>query len=219
MTATKKPKKIRQPQAFWVRAVHAPQAMQIKITLLDVTPPVWRRFLIPNEFTVADLRLAVQIVMGWQDSHLDQFTIGRDRYDVQQFEMSPDFEGESAKDGRTAVLAYTLPQPGTSFLYTYDFGDSWEHELVVEKLLPIEPGKAYPRCLEGARACPPEDTGGSWGYAELLEILADPKHPEYEERLEWLGEKFDPEKFSIRAVNGQLNRRFKPYHVRKAKKL
>ena len=193
--------------------------MQIKITLLEVDPPVWRRFLIPNEFTLADLRVVVQTVMGWQDSHLDQFTIGQDRYAVQQFEMSSDFDVESAKDGHTAVLAYTLPQPGTPFLYTYDFGDSWEHELVVEKVLPIEREKAYPRCLEGARACPPEDTGGSWGYAELLEILADRKHPEYEERLEWLGEKFDPEKFSPRAVNGQLNRCFKPYHVSKPRKL
>jgi len=90
------------------------------------------------------------------------------------------------------------------FLYEYDFGDGWEHELLVEKILPAEPGVGYPRCLKGKRACPPEDVGGVWGYADFLEIMRDPNHPEHEDMLEWVGGEFDPEVFDLEEVNAEL---------------
>ena len=94
------------------------------------------------------------------------------------------------------------------FGYTYDFGDDWEHAITIEKTLPAAEGTTYPTCVAGKRACPPEDCGGPWGYQELLEIIADPAHPERAERLEWLGEDFDPEDFSLEAVNTRLAGRF-----------
>ena len=89
-------------------------------------------------------------------------------------------------------------------IYEYDFGDSWEHELLVEKILPLEEGKRYPVCLTGKRACPPEDCGGIWGYASLLEAIRDPEHPEHEEMVDWVGGEFDPEAFDLDEVNREL---------------
>ena len=90
--------------------------------------------------------------------------------------------------------------------YCYDFGDSWEHEIVVEGIVPAEPNVRYPRCLDGRRASPPEDCGGAWGYAELLRVLSDPRHEEHAERREWLGHGFDPERFDLAATNRALTR-------------
>ena len=90
------------------------------------------------------------------------------------------------------------------FTYEYDFGDSWQHEIVLEKTLESEPDVAYPRCIDGARACPPEDVGGIWGYAEFLEAISDPNHENHDEMVEWVGGEFDPEKFSVDEVNKEL---------------
>ena len=90
------------------------------------------------------------------------------------------------------------------FIYEYDFGDSWQHEIVLEKTLEPEPGITYPRCIEGERACPPEDVGGIWGYAEFLDAISDPNHEDHDERVEWVGGEFDPEKFSVDKVNKEL---------------
>jgi hypothetical protein len=102
------------------------------------------------------------------------------------------------------TLAEIAPAAGDRLVYEYDFGDGWEHDLLVEKVLEPEPGATYPVCLKGRRACPPEDVGGIWGYAEFLQILGDPDHPEYEERLEWIGGEFDPEEFDVEDVNAAL---------------
>lgn len=213
MPARKKtsPSKPPTPSLVWVKSVKDPQVLQIKITLLAVDPPVWRRLQIRNDATLADLRLALQIAVGWEDSHLDQFDLGEHRFSVPRGMEGLGFEDDDdAKDARVAVLHFTLPPPGTPFGYTYDFGDGWEHALVVEAVLPLNARAKYPRCVDGARACPPEDCGGPWGYADLLKVLADPQHAEYEEMTEWLGGKFDPEKFSPPAVNRELNRYFAP---------
>jgi hypothetical protein len=92
----------------------------------------------------------------------------------------------------------------SKFLYSYDFGDDWRHEIVVEKVLPSDPKVTYPVCMKGKRACPPEDCGGPWGYVELLDILADRKHPEHKSRKEWLGGDFDAEEFALDRVNAEL---------------
>jgi hypothetical protein len=109
-----------------------------------------------------------------------------------------------AKDARTVTLERLVPREKSKLLYEYDFGDSWDHELLVEKRLPLAAGKRYPVCLTGKRACPPEDCGGVWGYASVLEAIRDPEHPEHEEMLEWVGGEFDPEAFDLDEVNREL---------------
>jgi hypothetical protein len=106
----------------------------------------------------------------------------------------------------TPKLLQTFRGGAESRLYEYDFGDRWDHELVIEKILPLEAGKHYPACLAGKRACPPEDCGGIWGYAGSLEAIHDPKHPEHEEMLEWVGGEFDPDAFDVDEVNTGLQR-------------
>jgi Plasmid pRiA4b ORF-3-like protein len=137
--------------------------------------------------------------MGWEDAHLHAFRIGGTRYGP----ADDDFAEEV--DETTVSVAGTLGVSGRGE-YDYDFGDSWEHDLVVEK--PKEPLVlgAIATCSAGRRACPPEDCGGVWGYANLLEVLADPRHEDHEDRLEWLGGEFDPEAFELSAVNARLER-------------
>ncbi len=108
------------------------------------------------------------------------------------------------KNAQRTKLSQVAKGEKNKFSYVYDMGDNWEHELVVEKILSPEAGKHYPVCLTGKRACPPEDCGSIWGYAELLEIIKDPEHEEYEERMEWLGEEFNPEAFNTEEVNQAL---------------
>ena len=117
--------------------------------------------------------------------------------------MLEEMEGE---DARRVTLATLVRGEKCKFLYEYDFGDSWEHELLVEKILPREEGKRYPLCLTGKRACPPEDCGGMWGYVGFLAAIRDPKHPEHKGMLEWIGGEFDPDVFDLDEVNTELQR-------------
>jgi len=175
---------------------------QIKVTLRHSKPPIWRRIQVPADVNLATLHRILQAVMGWADYHLHQFIIDDDCYG----EPHPDYEvwGPEMRDERRAELGRLVPEEGLKFLYEYDFGDGWEHDLLVEKILPPEPGAGYPRCLKGKRACPPEDVGGVWGYADFLEVIRDPDHPEHEEWLEWVGGEFEPEVFDMEEVNAEL---------------
>jgi hypothetical protein len=141
------------------------------------------------------------MVFDWTDSHLHAFEISGRRYSCPEFDLD-DFEGRFADEG-TALLCEVARSVGARLRYTYDFGDSWEHDLVVEEILPPD---AVPHAVwvAGRRAGPPEDCGGVWGYAELLDILADPEHPQHAERLEWLGHQHDPAAFDMQAVNRAL---------------
>jgi len=177
---------------------------QLKITLGRVRPPIWRRVQVPSDLTLARLHDVVQDVMGWTDTHLHSFDMGGEEIGI----PSPE-DWRPVRDERRVRLADVLPSPKERALYTYDFGDDWEHAIVVEKILAPEPGARYPVCLAGRRACPPEDVGGAWRYAEMLAALEDPSNPEREEYLEWLGRPFDPEAFDPDEVNGLLRRRFK----------
>jgi len=171
---------------------------QMKITLRDVDPPVWRRLLIPADATLGDLNFILQAAMGWTNSHLHQFTIdGMDYSD-------PRFEVDGAEDEFAVTLADVVPAERLRFNLLYDFGDAWDHEITVEKILPRESGERYPLCVAGERACPPEDCGGVWGYEELLEAILDPKHEEHGSMLEWFGGAFDPEAFDAAALNKRL---------------
>ncbi len=175
--------------------------ISLKVTLRGAKPPIWRRLLAPANMTLADLHEAIQRAMGWDGGHLHVFDIdGRSYGDRSAVDDVAD-ENRLTLDGvrRSGVAR---------FAYTYDFGDDWEHTITIEKTLPAAQGTTYPACIAGKRACPPEDCGGPWGYQELLDIIADPAHPERVERLEWLGEEFDPEEFSVEVANATLAARF-----------
>ena len=187
------------------RAPAAGHVFQLKVTLLDTKPPIWRRALVDGASTLDHLHEVIQAAFGWWNYHLHEFEVGRTRYGV----PDPDEDwGEPPRDEwRTRLDA--VAGEGSSFRYTYDFGDGWDHKITVEKVLPADSTRPVPACVDGRRACPPEDCGGTWGYRELLEILADPAHPEHNERREWLGrpfdlEAFDPSEFEDNLRNGGL---------------
>ena len=173
---------------------------QIKVTLRGAKPLIWRRLRLPAATTLAQLHQVIQVAFGWEDAHLHAFEVGGRRY------SRPDFElwDEAADEGK-ARLQGLATRPGARLRYTYDFGDSWEHDLLVEDILASD-GVAHAVCLNGRRAGPPEDCGGVWGYAELCDILADPNHPDRGERLEWLGHPHDPDAFDKDAINASLAR-------------
>jgi hypothetical protein len=171
----------------------------LKIQLLDIEPAIWRRFIVPASITLDRLHDVIQIVMGWTDSHLHEFTIGNKRYTEYP---------ESKKDGLVCGryrLGDLLKQKGRTFRYLYDFGDSWEHELVLEESRYFNPElRTELACLEGERACSPEDVGGILGYFEFCKALKDPEHEEHESYMEWSGGDYDSERFDADAVNGEL---------------
>jgi hypothetical protein len=176
-----------------------PVIYQIKVTLKGSKPPIWRRMQVTSETTLAQLHRILQRVMGWEGYHLYQFVVGGMEYsDPSTLE---EMEGE---DARRVTLATLVRGEKDTFLYEHDFGDSWDHELLIEKVLPVEAGKHYPVCLTGKRACPPEDCGGIWGYAGFLDTIQDPQQPEHEEMLAWIGGEFDPEAFDRDEVNREL---------------
>jgi Plasmid pRiA4b ORF-3-like protein len=176
--------------------------LSLKVTLRHIRPPIWRRILVPRDMTLADLHRAIQAVMGWEDAHLHSFSVGGRQY------SDPAMLPDAANEAR--VTLNSLARSGTTrFTYTYDFGDDWEHDILIEKRPPATAAKAYPACVAGKRNCPPEDCGGPWGYEELLAALADPNHPEHAERLEWLGEAFDPEDFAVAHADVVLGAAFR----------
>ena len=175
---------------------------QIKVTLNGSKPPIWRRIQVPSDINLGKLHRILQVVMGWTDSHLHQFIMGGTYYG----EPDPDYRdmGMEMRDEKRVKLNQLVRGEKSRLRYEYDFGDSWEHELLVEKILPPEPGVRYPVCLKGKRACPPEDVGGVWGYPDFLEAIQNPDHSEHEDMLEWIGGEFDPEAFDLDEVNEAL---------------
>jgi len=174
---------------------------QLKVTLKGIKPPIWRRIQVLNNTTLSKLHRILQVVMGWTDSHLHQFIVGRTFYGI----PDPDF-GMDIRNEKGVKLGQIAAQEKAKFVYEYDFGDSWEHEILVEKILSPGEGVRYPVCVTGKRACPPEDCGGVWGYADLLGAIENPDHPERDEMLEWLGEDFEPEEFDADSINQMLKK-------------
>jgi hypothetical protein len=192
-----------------VGTVPAPRIYQLKITLSDVKPAIWRRVLVPCDLTLAQLHKVLQVAMGWEDYHLHEFHIGG----VTIGAPDPDAPRTQINEKKVRLFD-VLGKVGVKGVYTYDFGDGWEHNVVVEKILSPEPGVAYPVCVTGKRRGPPEDSGGPFGYENLLEVLGDPKHEEHKTMREWIGGDFDPEAFSV----DDVNRRLAPLQRRPAKK-
>jgi hypothetical protein len=174
---------------------------QLKVTLRGIRPPIWRRVLVPAKFSLHKLHQVIQLAMGWTDSHLHEFIINGLPYSIPSPE---DFEPVS--DERRHSLSQIAMREKRKFFYEYDFGDSWEHEIVVEKILSPESGVKYPACIKGKRACPPEDVGGVWGYETFLEAIGDPHHEEHDSYLEWVGGYFDPEACDLDEINQALAR-------------
>lgn len=174
---------------------------QLKVMLIGSKPPIWRRILVADTTTLSQLHNILQIVMGWDDYHLHMFTINGQIYGDPEGDEYGDL---GTKNEARFKLNQLVSGEGLKFRYEYDFGDSWEHELIVEKILLAEKGVRYPLCIAGKRACPPEDVGGVWGYEDFLRAIANPKHPEHDEYLEWIDGGFDPERFDLEEVNDRL---------------
>ncbi|MCP4606068.1 MAG: hypothetical protein GY847_37085 [Proteobacteria bacterium] len=169
---------------------------QIKVTLDESKPPIWRRILVSGNSTLSKFHHILQVTMGWTDSHLHQFIVGQTYFG----EPHPD-AGFDVQDERRVKLKQIVPGEGFKFRYEYDFGDSWLHNLLVEKVLEPEPGQQYPVCVKGKRACPPEDVGGVWGYDTFLEAIRNSDHLEHDMYTEWIGSEFNSEAFDLDKTN------------------
>jgi hypothetical protein len=172
---------------------------QLKISLNDTKPPIWRRVQVLSSTTLQELHLIIQESMGWYNSHLHQFSIDG----VEYGKPVPEYDFEVTDEAKVK-LSKVVRGEKAKFFYLYDFGDGWDHTILVEKILPRDPKVIYPICIKGKRACPPEDCGGTWGYVEFLEAIQNPFHPNHDDMLEWIGGDFDPEEFDLVVINERL---------------
>jgi len=177
---------------------------QLKITLMYSDPAIWRRVVVPANFKLDRLHQVIQRVMPWTDSHLHQFIVGRTCYGRPDPEFAD--KGSETLNEKHYTIADIAPGAKKKFIYEYDFGDGWEHEIVVEKVLPPDAGFKRVICLAGENACPPDDCGGIGGYYEMLKIIADPKHPDHGHMKEWLGGERDLARFDLDETNDALKR-------------
>lgn len=180
-----------------------PVAYQLRVVLRDSSPEIWRQILVRSDMTLRALHQVLQISMGWTSSHMHQFIFKKQHYGY------PDRDGEvnfglKTFDDTKVRLEQVVTDKGQCLIYEYDLGDSWEHFLMVEKVIPFDEVRASVLCLAGARACPPEDVGGIGGYEDFLEAIRNPGHPDHKDMLRWIGGVFDPEAFDINQVNRKL---------------
>jgi Plasmid pRiA4b ORF-3-like protein len=174
---------------------------QLKVTLKGSRPPIWRRLLVRADTRLSRLHEILQVAMGWYDAHLHEFAVGPRCIGVPRRDSWVEVEDE-----RRVRLSDVAPGERARFTYQYDFGDSWDHAIVVEKVLPPAEGADRPTCLAGRCAAPPEDVGGVWRYGIFLDAIRDPAHPEHDELLEWVGGAFDPEALDLDGINAALRR-------------
>jgi len=180
---------------------------QIQIALKDIRPKIWRRILIPSELFLSDFHKIIQTVMGWENYHLHQFVKNRYFYSVKLPDADDLWDDSFDIDynkNKTRV-SDLLQQEKEKIIYEYDFGDGWEHDVILEKVLPYDKKIKSPFCLAGKMSCPPEDCGGTWGYMNMVKILKNPDHKEYESYIDWLGGDFDPEYFDKEEINEILD--------------
>jgi hypothetical protein len=184
----------------------AERVFQFKVTLLDTQPPIWRRIQ-AKDCTLDKLHEHIQTAMGWTNSHLNHFRVGDQLYGDPML-MAENFEDLEYEDSTTTKLSDLLPRTGKRFRfeYEYDFGDSWWHDVLFEGCVRAERGARYPVCVDGARACPPEDVGGTWGYIDFLDIIQNPNHKRREELMRWVGGSFHPEKFDAVTATERMRR-------------
>ena len=172
---------------------------QLKITLLDIEPVIWRRLLVTNSTGLDELHNALQIIMGWKNCHLHQYVVGQKCYGIPDENFPENIINENVHK-----INDLLRRENDSLIYDYDFGDGWRHEVLLEKILPYEKEVELPLCIGGEYACPPEDIGGIPGYYNFLEVIKNPAHEEHEDFLEWMGGEFDAKAFDVDTTNGVL---------------
>ncbi|MGH3687958.1 MAG: plasmid pRiA4b ORF-3 family protein [Pseudonocardiaceae bacterium] len=173
-----------------------PSVHTIKVSLRHMKPPIWRRLQVPAKTSLAQLHHIIQAAMGWDDCHLHQFEVRELCY------AAPEHELDDTRDESRRTLA-TLPV-GERFSYWYDFGDDWHHDILVESIDQADPALTYPRCVTGRRACPPEDSGGPGGFAELMRALGDQNHPQRARCHELIPVDYDPTHFDLNEINDAL---------------
>jgi hypothetical protein len=179
------------------------EIFQIQIALLGFKPKIWRRLLVSSSILLRDLHKVIQTSMGWENAHSHQF-IKDGKFYSPRLKDDTDWDEAKHVDYKRTRLHDLLKEVNDEMIYEYDFGDSWQHSIVLEKILPMDPGFKHPACITGKMRCPPEDTGGVVGYADLLEKLKDPKGESYETAAYWLGTEYDPEYFDKTEVNALL---------------
>lgn len=180
----------------------APSIYQLKITLLEIAPPIWRRLQVRSTIWLCCLHSALQVTMGWTDSHLHEFGKGKRRWGIPQYKED---EADDVMNDSRVRLDTILNIEGETMTYLYDFGDCWRHAVVLEKIIPPD-GSTKPVCIAGERRCPPEDVGGSHGYQESSKVIFQPGHEEFEHYRQWAGEAVHAEEFNLKAVNDTLER-------------
>jgi len=180
---------------------HYTHVYQFKITLKGITPRIWRRIQVPETYTFWDLSVAIQDAMDWGGHHLHEFRILNPKTGVEDEIGLPDeeFDRYVLKGWKTKIASY-FSRDNKRADYVYDFGDYWEHMLLLEKILLKEPGRTYPRCIAGKRNSPPDDVGSIPGYEEFVEIMNNPDHEEHDEMVEWYGDDYEPEHFDCEQV-------------------
>lgn len=183
-----------------MNAVSALRRTYVLQACLADLPEIWRRFTVPSDLLLADLHAALQIVFDWDDQHLHFFERAGVRYGI------PDGDESRVEDQSGIRVSQLVSEPGESLRYVYDFTNWWEHRLELHAVRPFATGEVVPRCVDGARAGPPEDCGGASGFRHLLEVLAEPAHPEHADVVAWLDGYYHPQAFSVAATNDRLER-------------
>ena len=181
----------------------SPKFYQFKITLEGVKPAIWRRIQVPETYSFWDLHVAIQDAMGWQDYHLHEFEIAHPKTGKNAPIGIPDDETEWSRatlPGWELAIADYFTMDHREASYNYDFGDDWQHRIYLEAIEQADSDLEYPRCVAGARACPPEDVGGTWGYEEFLRVIKDPTHERHQRMMEWVGGSFEPDEFDPEEV-------------------
>jgi hypothetical protein len=174
---------------------------ELSVTLLEIEPRIWRRFTVPSGIRLCCLHDVLQVVMGWTDVHAHQFEKDERSWGVIEYDHDPGMENEARMP-----LDKVLSEVGESIIYVYDFGDNWKHEVVLEKVLPLQLETLPLRCVAGERRCPPEDVGGVPGYQDFLDVTFEPRHEKFDHHRRWAGGPFQPEEFNLPAVNAVLLR-------------
>jgi hypothetical protein len=209
MKATPKKEKKETQKKMPVGSWQPTNIFQFKISIKYLTPKIWRRFLVTDDITFNRLHLIIQDVMGWENYHLFSF---KDRDFIieikeKENEMMNIFGSLNRKpvfEAKKTQICQIFNTPKQKMIYTYDFGDNWEHELVLEKILEYDREIKYPVCLAGKYNCPPEDCGGAPGFYEMVQAFSDKNHPEHDDVVEWLGEDYDPFYFSAEETTSLL---------------
>jgi Plasmid pRiA4b ORF-3-like protein len=183
----------------------------LRIEIKHIEPLIWRRVAVRNSTSFAALHKVIQATMGWLDYHLWEFVVDEQKFGV------PDPDRPHVKNGATTLLATLIASGTTEFGYVYDFGDNWEHRIVVEQISSTETSAKYPRFLGGERRCPPEDCGGPPGYFDFIENVTNKRSKRAKEALEWYGGPYDPEDIDVEQINITLRRIANSYRTGRSK--